>query len=123
MRAKWILVIEDNIPLAMGLETCLKSHGFEVQRALDGEEALVACQQRLPDLVVTDLLMSNMDGRTFLQHLRALPGGDAVPVIVISGMVDATIVQDIKDLGVEKVLYKPFDLDEFVQTIRASLAA
>ena len=121
MKTQRILVVEDNIPLAIGLETCLKSHGFDVQRTLDGEEALVVCRRWLPDLIVTDLLMSNMDGKTFLQHLRALPGGDTIPVIVISGLLDSRILQDVKDLGVKKVLFKPFDLTEFVQTIRNSL--
>jgi CheY-like chemotaxis protein len=119
MSGKRVLLIEDNVTLAIGLETCLKANGYQVQRVMNGRDAVTACQQNLPDLVVTDVMMQHMDGLTFLQHLRNLSNGDELPVIVISGMADQYSIQEIRSLGVSQILTKPFSLDTFLKAVQA----
>ena len=121
MSDKQILLIEDNITLAIGLETCLVANGYVVKRVMNGRDAYAACQEKLPDLIVTDIMMQHMDGLTFLQHLRQLPNGDDVPVIVISGMADRYSINEIKALGVETILIKPFALESFLGAVGESL--
>jgi DNA-binding response OmpR family regulator len=121
MSGKIVLLIEDNVTLAIGLETCLKAHGFGVQRLINGQDAYSACIKNMPDLIVTDIMMREMDGVTFLQNLRDLPGGEIVPVIVISGAVDQISIDHIKTLGVQQLLIKPFALDCFLEAVGESL--
>lgn len=118
MKGKRILLIEDNITLAAGLQACLISQDFQVRYVSDGQEALAVCQERLPDLIVTDVLMQTMDGLTFIRRLRDLPGGGHVPVIVISGIAQQGYFDDMKKLGIRHFLIKPFALRDFLDTIR-----
>jgi CheY-like chemotaxis protein len=120
MSGNTILLIEDNVTLAIGLETCLKTRGYVVHRVINGQDAFYFCQEKMPDLVVTDIMMREMDGLTFLQHLRDLPGGDKVPVIVISGAADQSSIEEIKKLDVQHILVKPFALDNFLETVGES---
>ena len=117
MAAKSVLLIEDNLPLAAGLQACLESQGYQVVHALEGQEALDACRERIPYLVVTDVLMKTMDGLSFLKHLRALPGGRDVPVVVISGVTQQGIFDEMRALGVRRFLIKPFSLEDFLNIV------
>ena len=117
MTAKNILLIEDNTTLATGLQACLASQGFQVLHVINGQQALDACQEGLPDLIVTDVLMQTMDGVTFLQNLRQLSGGWEVPVIVISGVAQQGAFDEMKALGVKRFVIKPFSLDVFLHIV------
>ena len=120
MSGEYILLVEDDVVLAMGLETCLNMDGFRVTRVVDGEQALVACKQDIPDLVISDVVMENMDGLTLLRQLRDSPECADVPVILISGHAHQGIHEEALDLGVDDFLYKPFDVDFFLQAVHAS---
>jgi len=123
MAVKSVLLIEDNLPLAIGLQACLESRDYRVVHAPDGQEALDACRERMPDLVVTDVLMKNMDGLTFLQHLRALPGGRGVPVVVISGVAQKGVFEDMRELGAQRFMVKPFSLEDFLNIVGEAMGA
>lgn len=117
MAEKSVLLIEDNLPLATGLQACLESRGYLVTHASDGQEALDACREGLPDLVVTDVLMKTMDGLSFLTHLRALPEGRDVPVMVISGVAQKGVFDEMRALGVQRFVIKPFSLEDFLNIV------
>jgi CheY-like chemotaxis protein len=121
MAVKSVLLIEDNLPLATGLQACLESRGYQVVHALDGQDGLDICRERIPDLVVTDVLMKTMDGLSFLQHLRSLPGGWDVPVIVISGVTQQEIFDEMWALGVQRFVIKPFSLEDFLNIVREAI--
>ena len=121
MPVKKILLLEDNIDLAIGLETILKTYGHDVSRTIDGEIALSVCEEKLPDLVITDLALHKMDGVEFLSKFREYPGAKEVPVIAMTGVIDRYSVNDIRNLGVREILLKPFNLDHFMTAVRASL--
>lgn len=117
MAAKSVLLIEDNLPLATGLLACLESRGYRVTHARDGQEALEAYRLSTPDLVVTDVFMKTMDGLSFLQHLRTLPGGGEVPVVVISGVAHKGVFDEMRALGVQNFAIKPFSLEDFLNIV------
>jgi CheY-like chemotaxis protein len=77
-----VLIIDDNEVNLYLLRTVLEGFGFEVDEACDGEQALAVAGRRIPDLVISDLLMPVMDGYTLLRHWRADPRIRQIPFIV-----------------------------------------
>ena len=78
---KTCLVVDDSSVIRKVARRILEGLDFEISEAEDGEEALTACQQRLPDAVLLDWNMPKMDGYEFLRALRRLPGGDRPKVV------------------------------------------
>jgi CheY-like chemotaxis protein len=81
---KRVLLVEDNSRVRDTVREILRWHGYQVDEAGDGAEALAVAAVALPDVIVTDLSMPVMDGATFIQRCRGLPGLDQVPIIVMS---------------------------------------
>ena len=79
-----ILVIDDDPATRDVLRRQMERQGWRVDEAPDGEQGLARLMQSRPALVLLDLMMPRMDGFAFLDALRALPGGDQVPVIVLT---------------------------------------
>ena len=93
----------------------LRDEGYEVEAAADGLEALQLVERRRPDVVLLDLMMPNMDGRTFLRAFRRDPSCINRPVIVLSAAHRAN--DWATALGAQACLTKPFDLDKLLLTI------
>jgi PAS domain S-box-containing protein len=84
-RGGHVLVVDDDPDIRKLLTEMLSSVGLEATQAEDGHEALERIRAGAPDMVLLDLLMPSMDGRTFLEKLRADPLYTGLPVIVLSG--------------------------------------
>lgn len=108
-----ILVVEDDGPIRNLLVLSLLDEGFETTQAANGLEALDVVDQATPDLIVLDLAMPVMDGRTFYHRLRE-SGAREIPVIVVSA-VGAKRAQ--RELGAEAAFDKPFDTDDIVAEV------
>ncbi len=83
-----VLVVDDDVALRLLMAQCLGSAHMTVDEAADGEQALAAFERRQPDLVLLDVLMPGMDGFEVCRALRALPQGENVPVLVVTGLDD-----------------------------------
>jgi CheY-like chemotaxis protein len=84
-----ILVVDDSETALNFLRAVLESEQYEVDVATDGHDALAKVHRALPDLVITDSLMPNMDGFALLRALRNDPATEAIPVIMLtSGSAD-----------------------------------
>ena len=81
-------------------------------------EALAACAEAMPDLIVLDFMMPGMDGHEFVAKVRALPGAKAVPIVMITAATERQVRHRALDLGVTDFLTKPLDSYE----MRARLA-
>lgn len=115
-RAGRVLVVDDEPSVGQVVADVLRDEGYDVHWATNGREALAELQDWLPDVIVLDLMMPVMDGRTFRAAQRQLPGERArVPVVVLSGMHEAHATAE--ELAAARVIAKPFDLDELVRTI------
>lgn len=118
---KKILIVDDDITLTTALVRYLSNRGYSVQQARSGLEALLLFEEHLPDLVVSDVLMPEMDGLEFCQRLRASRSGQLVPFIFLSCR------KDIEDrivghkMGADDYLVKPFEPRELVAKIEAQL--
>jgi signal transduction histidine kinase len=118
-----ILVVEDDPPSLDMLCRWLEREELPLARAVDGEQALRMVRSRLPALVVLDLLLPVMDGFEFLDRLRAQPGGDAVPVVVLTSR-DLDDADRARLDGVEHILLKGIHLrEDLVEAVHRALAA
>ena len=84
---KKILIVEDEIVVALPLLDTLKKEGFNVIKAKDGEEGLAVALKDRPDLILLDILMPKMDGLTMMKKLRAEnEWGKTVPIILLTNL-------------------------------------
>jgi len=81
---KKILVVEDEDTLRKMLVLELESAGYEVHQAGDGEAALLLIKETLPDLIISDVLMPNMDGFTFYKELKKNKITSDIPVLILT---------------------------------------
>jgi DNA-binding response OmpR family regulator len=114
-----ILLVEDERALRDPIAAALAMSGHQVVGAEHGLEALERVRERLPDLIVLDLQLPEMDGWEFLRHFRSQPAAGAVPVVVMSAAHRVAVDK----LGAQAFFAKPFDLDELIDTIDGLLAA
>lgn len=111
-----VLVVDDEPDFRRALAVTLRSHGYTVVTAADGEEALQLAAEVPPDLVVLDLGMPVLDGVGVLTRLRAW---SAVPVLVLSGRSGSADKVDALDAGADDYVTKPFGIDELLARLRA----
>jgi CheY-like chemotaxis protein len=113
---KHVLLVEDNARLRGTVREILRWHGYRVDEAGDGAEALAVALAAQPDVIVTDLEMPVMDGATFIQRCRRLPGLDHVPIIVVSAT-ERDSLDCLTAAQVSAYLVKPFDLVDLTTAI------
>jgi putative two-component system response regulator len=116
-----ILIVEDHDILREGLQILLENEGFRVLQAGNGIEALQQMEQNIPDLILSDISMPEMDGYTFYDMVRSRSEWLAIPFIFLSALGDRDTVFASKRLGVEDYLVKPVDRSDLVATIRSRL--
>lgn len=81
-----ILVVEDDEEIRLVTRRALQREGYSVVEASNGRVALDCLEQTRPDLILLDLMMPELDGFQFLDHVHATPAWRAIPVIVLSAM-------------------------------------
>lgn len=111
-----VLVVEDDPNVRGLLQTLLSSEGYEVVTASDGLAGLVKLSSAKPALMLLDLMMPDLGGVRVLEELRADPTLSDVPVIVVTGKVEA--VPGLRDvLGDNNVFVKPFGVTELLDRV------
>jgi two-component system, OmpR family, KDP operon response regulator KdpE len=113
-----ILVVDDEPQIRRALRTSLEAHGYAVQTAGTGEEALVAAAEASPDLVFLDLGLPDLDGTEVIQRIRSF---SEVPVIVISVRDRQADKVAALDAGADDYVAKPFGMEEVLARMRAQL--
>ena len=111
-----VLVVDDEPQLMRALRINLSARGYEVVVAGDGAAALEAAARHLPDLVVLDLGLPDMDGTEVIAGLR---GWTKIPILVLSGRTDAADKVDALDAGADDYVTKPFSMEELMARLRA----
>ena len=104
-----VLVAEDDPALRRLLELLLGSEGYDVRVVEDGLDALDAVVDRLPDIVICDVMMPRMSGLTFCRELRARSEASHVPVVLLTARVFDEDIEDVMRLGGITFMNKPFD--------------
>lgn len=116
-----ILIVEDNNVLREGLKEILSAEGFIVLTAGNGLEGLATMNSVLPDIIVSDISMPEMDGYEFFSAVREKSAWITIPFIFLTARAEPSNILLGKNLGVEDYLTKPLSREELITTIRSRL--
>jgi DNA-binding response OmpR family regulator len=124
-RAARVLVVEDDDEIAQVLQRSLRLEGYETRIASDGEAALAAAGEFVPDLVILDLGLPKLDGLEVARRLRngsvASAPGDDVPILMLTARDAVESRVEGLDSGADDYLVKPFERHELLARMRALL--
>lgn len=119
---KRILFIEDDPGLQKTLCEALKSAGYEISSALDGEEGLRLAQRDIPDLIMLDLILPKKDGFEVLRELKSDSRTSGIPVIVLTNLEENQEVQKALEYGAASYLIKTnYSLNEVIERVGEAL--
>lgn len=116
-----ILIVEDDRQFRNLIEEQLKEVGYEVESATHGVEALKRMRSFLPDLIVADVMMPEMDGFEFCKRVREHNEWVDIPFIFLSAHGDKIKMRTSREVGADEYLTKPIDLDDLFLAIRSRL--
>jgi DNA-binding NarL/FixJ family response regulator len=118
---KKILIVDDDITLRTALSRYLQNRGYSVVDAGSGTEALEIIEENPPDLIVSDVMMPEMDGLEFCRRLRATRLGQLVPFIFLSSRSEVDDRVQGHQMGADDYIIKPFEPKELVAKIESQL--
>lgn len=116
-----ILVADDSMVVRAVLRRQLETDGHTVVEAVNGEEAIDACREYHPDVILLDVEMPVLDGHATLARLKADPQLKDIPVVFLTGRVDTADVVNGLRLGAHDYLRKPFEANELMARVSAAL--
>ncbi len=116
-----LLLIDDDPNLVLLVKDYLELRGYEVVTAKNGREALRVLEKDLPSLIICDVMMPEMDGYSFVKRVRDNPQTSWLPVLFLSakGQIQDRVTG--LNTGADVYMVKPFEPDELVAQIEASL--
>lgn len=113
-----ILVVDDEPSLVRTLSINLRARGYEVERAFDGRSAVQSIADSVPDLVILDLGLPDIDGVEVIRQVRRT---SEVPIIVLSARHDSDDKVEALDEGADDFVTKPFGMDELLARVRSAV--
>ena len=116
MKKTCVLVVDDDQVILKFVGANLRARGFEVLIAEDGASALKAMEEKLPDLVILDIMMAGMDGSETCRRIREW---SQVPIIMLSAKSDLSTKVDLLNLGADDYVTKPFGVEELMARVKA----
>jgi len=112
-----ILAVDDSASMRQMVTFTLKSAGFDVTDASDGDEALNIAKSQAFDVVITDVNMPNMDGISLCKELRLLPNFKFTPILMLTTESSAEKKQAGRSAGATGWIVKPFNPDQLLATV------
>ena len=103
------LIIDDSKIIRMVSRKIIQELGFDVDESGDGQHAIEHCQETMPDVILLDWKLPEIDGIDVLKALRALPGGEQPAVLFCTTETDDAHIKDAIDTGATDYVIKPFD--------------
>ena len=116
-----VLVVDDEPNIVLSLEFLIKQAGYEVRIARDGDAALKAIEERLPDLVLLDVMMPKRDGFDVCETIRANPVWKEIPIIMLTAKGRDIEREKGLALGADAYITKPFSTRDALDQIRQFL--
>jgi two-component system, sensor histidine kinase and response regulator len=116
-----ILVVDDDAALRGVIGFALQTEGYEVLEAEDGAVAIQVAREQLPDLILCDIRMKEMDGYLALANLRRHVATASLPFILMTGQADSEGMRKGMELGADDYLAKPFTIPQLVAAVEARL--
>ena len=119
--SKTILVVDDSGSLRQMVVFSLKSVGYQVVEAVDGQEAFDFAKKQIFDLVLTDQNMPKMDGLTLIRSLRQLPQYRKVPILMLTTESSDEMKARGRAVGANGWMVKPFDPKRLIEVVKKVL--
>jgi CheY-like chemotaxis protein len=117
-----VLVVEDDDVVGGFIQSILEMSGYEVFRALDGEQAIVMAHELNPDLVTLDVMMPGIDGWEVAHQLRLDEVTHDTRIVMVSAIPPNELSDRARQEPVQAVLSKPFDFAALVEVVEQALA-
>jgi CheY-like chemotaxis protein len=119
-----VLIVDDSLTMRMALSQSLSHGGYTVLTARDGQEALeIIRTQGLPDLITLDVEMPRMDGLETLYAIRHTPGGESLPIFIITSRTGRQHKRTAMQMGATQYFTKPYRDSEFMGAVQQATAA
>ena len=114
------MLVEDNPDLLLNLKIILENHNFQVIEATNGNHAIkkLSQEKNLPDIILSDIMMPDMNGYELLKTISSIPLYSHIPFIFLSAFSYPTDIEYGKLLGADDYLTKPFEENELIHIIK-----
>jgi DNA-binding NarL/FixJ family response regulator len=121
LAAKKLLLVDDDPNLVLLVKDYLELRGYEVMTAEHGRDALRILERQIPNMIICDVMMPEMDGYSFVKYVREDPRTNYIPVLFLSakGQIQDRVTG--LNTGADVYMVKPFEPDELIAQIEASL--
>ena len=116
-----ILVVDDDEAINELIKTNLELFGYDVITAYDGIQGFTLAKQELPDLIILDVMMPDVDGYTVAKRVRENDTTKDIPILMLTAMGELEDKVKGFDIGVDDYLVKPFEMEELKVRVRALL--
>lgn len=113
-----VLAVDDDAAILRTLGIAMRARGYEVETVADGRSALQSLSERVPDVVLLDLGLPDLDGTEVLRRIRQT---SQVPVVVLSARHESDDKVEALDLGADDYVTKPFGMEELLARVRAAV--
>ncbi len=118
-----ILIVDDESNIVLSLDFLMKQAGLTVRTAQDGDEALRALEERLPDLLLLDVMMPGKDGFEVCQQIRERPDWAHLPIVMLTAKGRDVEREKGLAMGADDYITKPFSTQEVVETVQSILSS
>ena len=119
--AKYVLIVDDEPNIVLSLEFLMNKEGYEVRSAANGEEAMAEIAEKIPDLILLDVMMPRKDGYEMCQELRANPAWQGIKIIMLTAKGRDVEREKGLALGADDYITKPFATREVVEKVKSLL--
>ncbi|MCI0396987.1 MAG: response regulator [Chloroflexi bacterium] len=116
-----ILVVEDDFDISNVLRIYFTGQGYDVEVAARGSDALKACRRELPNLIVLDIMLPDMDGYAVCRELRVMTRTSHIPIIFLTQRDERSDRIAGLELGADDYITKPFDIEELNLRVRTAI--
>lgn len=116
-RRPQLLLVEDNDDMRAYVGSLLKDH-FEIVEAINGRVALGTLEEKEIEFIISDVMMPEMDGVSFLKQVKASPKWKYLPFVHLSALSDETLRKEVLRIGIDDFLVKPFDPEELIIRVK-----
>lgn len=116
-----ILIVEDDFDISNMLRIFFTGQGYHVEVAARGNDALETCRKKLPDLIVLDIMLPDMDGYTVCKELRTTTRTSHIPIIFLTQRDERSDRIAGLELGADDYITKPFDIEELKLRVRTAI--
>jgi len=113
-----ILVVDDDPVINELIRVTLREEGWEISSARDGEEAIRIVHEKLPDLIILDMMMPRMNGLEVCRHVTSM---FPIPIIMVSAQCDMDTKVRCLNVGAEDYITKPFRAAELINRVKVVL--